>query len=130
MSVSHVARKGLKKFELLSQLCGPQRHFGLYREEVAKRMAQRNSAGTFSFILPFLGLSTQVSLSLLKCFVVSTLVCFLQELTSLEESSVDLVDGKLNFEKISLFYKVVGRYYEMIASEHVVMPAVAPNVLS
>jgi hypothetical protein len=129
VSVSHVARKGLKKFELLSQLCGPQRHFGLYREEVAKRMALRNSAGTFSFILPFLGLSTQVSL-LLKCFVVSTRVCFLQELTSLEESSVDLVDGKLNFEKISLFYKVVGRFYEMIASEHVVMPAVAPNVLS
>ena len=53
-----------------------------------------------------------------------------QELTSLEESSKDFIDGKINLEKINLFHKIVGRFFEMVNAENVVLPVVVPNVLS
>ncbi len=102
----------MKKFELLTQLCGPHRHFGLYREELSKRVTQRKThGGASSVILPFLGLVTQ-------------------ELTSLQEMSADFVDEQLNFEKVSMLSKIVGRFYDMLGAETTQLWAPAPDVLS
>ncbi len=102
-----------RKFEALSDLCGPVRHFHFYREEVSKRLAQR-AAGAVVCIVPFLGLVTQ-------------------ELTSLHESVPDCSTkhpSHVNFDKVLTTYKILGRYYDALFGSAHALPTVAPEILS
>lgn len=102
-----------RKFEALSELCGPIRHFHFYREEVNKRLAQRATGATVC-VVPFLGLVTQ-------------------ELTSLHESVPDCSTkhpSHINFDKVMMSYKILGRYYDALFGSAHALPSVAPEILS
>lgn len=100
----------LKKFEALTELCGPRRHFALYREELAKRL-ERRRAGQGAVIIPFLGLATQ-------------------ELTSLDDSVRDwLSSSVINFAKALTAYKVVGHFYRCLSGSLGLLPTPSPEIL-
>ncbi len=123
-----------KKWEILERICSPERHWAVYREELEKKIALRKSVSSGSsgssgsnVILPFLGLVTQ-------------------ELTSLHESSPDFFPAQnsnnsngsasvlnlqnLNLEKVQMFGKIVGRFYETLSPHSAFFSPPSPDVLS